>query len=138
MEREFSAKMASSGDPVYAAEKAGYSHPHQAASKNLANPTIADDIRKRALHDLVNTILPLAIKTHEFLLTDKNVPAGAKAQAIKIAYDRTLDVNDEGRTKEPHEMTADEIERRIQKLRQEAANRAKPVLDNAAPTSVFE
>lgn len=130
MERAFSEKMVATGDPVYAAEKAGYSSPHARASQNMANQAIVDDIRKKCLKQLNDGILPLAIEQHEKLLKDPLTPAGARVQAIKLAYDRTLGAGDDGSTKEPHEMTSEEIDRRLAALRAEAANRSKPVLEH--------
>ena len=130
MEKAFSNKMASSGDAVYAAEKAGYAHPRQAASKNMQNVDVQNDIRRQSLKKLNEGILPLAVDEHERLLRDKLVPAGAKATLIKLAYDRTLGANDDGSQKEPHEMTSEEIDRRLAALRAEAANRSKPVIEH--------
>lgn len=128
-ERVFVRQMASTGDPVYSAQKAGYSSPAQRASQALARPAVQAEITKLQLERLYSKVLPLAVEQHEKLLRDPATPAGAKVQAIKLAYDRTLGADSEAAHKEPHEMTAAELDAAIQRLRQAAAERAKPVID---------
>lgn len=128
-ERVFVERFAATGDKAYAAEKAGYAHPLIAAHKALARPGNQSEIARLQLERLFSVILPLAIEQHESALRDPGTPAGAKAQLIKLAYDRTLGADDKAAEKEPHEMTAEEIDARIAKLRQAAADRAKPVLE---------
>lgn len=128
-ERVFVQAMAATGDKGYAGDKAGFSRTSGAASKALARPAVQAEIVRLQTERLFSTILPLAIEQHESALRDPATPAGAKAQLIKLAYDRTLGVDDKAAEKEPHEMTAEEIDARIAKLRQAAADRAKPVLE---------
>lgn len=108
MQRAFSAKMAVTGDHVYAAEKAGYAFPAQAAAKLLDDPDVVADIQKITLQKLQSTTLKLAQVAHDRLLSDPDTAAGALVGAIKLAYDYGFAVK--GAKEGDHaEMTADEL-----------------------------
>lgn len=47
-ESTFARNMAATGDRLYSARIAGYSAPHQAASQNMRNPDVSEEIRRRA------------------------------------------------------------------------------------------
>jgi hypothetical protein len=78
---------------------------------------------------LFEQVLPLAVQMHLALLADAKTPAGARVQAIKLAYDRTLGLAEGAEHKEPHEMSSDEIAKAIGQLEAVAFARAKPVLE---------
>jgi phage terminase small subunit len=128
-ERIFVNNVAMTGDKVYAATKAGYKQPDIAGYAIAAKPVIKAEIARREEEILFNEILPIAIKRHKKMLMDDKTPPGAQAQLIKLAYDRTLGVNDDSQHKEPHEMTSDEIAKAIGQLEAVAFARAKPVLE---------
>ncbi len=119
--------MAATGDKQYSAKEANYAHPDQMAHKLLARPAVQAEIVRQQQERLFNEILPLAVKTHKELLTSATTPAGAKVQAIKLAYEHTLGQEDAANHKEPHEMTGEEIAKSIAELERIAAGRAKDV-----------
>lgn len=122
---------AATGDPTYSAAKAGYSSPQPRGSQNMANQAVAAAVRAEQMRRLVNDLLPLALNTLETALTDDKVPWGAKMTGVKITLDRVYGADDKGERKDPSEMTADELQQAIERLRQEAGNRAKTI--EAAP-----
>lgn len=135
-EAVFAKVFAETGNKALAAKEAGYSQPHTAASKALSRPGVQAEIARIQQEMLFSDILPLAVQVHKQILADERTPAGARVQAVKLAYDRTLGSQDGGNAKEPHEMTPDEIAEAIAKLEQAAASKAKPIEQPEA--SVFE
>lgn len=132
-EKKFSAAYADSGSARAAAVLAGWSPTSGASAKALSRPEVQDEVRRVQVARLNNTLLPLAVGALERLLTDKATPAGAVVQAAKLVMDKTgvgadLDPGD----KAPHEMTGDELSRALERLRREAAERAKPIIDGQA------
>lgn len=107
-ERMFTRIVASTGDAVFAATKAGYGTPAARASQNMANPALVADIQRRVYQELHEVILPLASAAHKRLLTDPLTPAGAQVAAIKLAYDHGLATKG-ANEKDLSEMTADEL-----------------------------
>jgi phage terminase small subunit len=126
-EQEFARRYAVTNDGRYAAEKAGYGSPGPRAAQNLAKPAVQAEIRRQQLALLFEQVLPLAVQVHMEILADPKMPAGARVQAVKIAYDRTLGQQEGQEGKEPHEMTSEEIAKAIAQLEQIAFERAKPV-----------
>ena len=135
-ERLFAKAFAKTGDRQYAAKAAGYKHGHVAASKTLSRPGVQAEIARIQQELLFSDILPLAVSVHKQILADERTPAGARVQAVKLAYDRTLGSQDGGNAKEPHEMTPDEIAEAIAKLEAAASAKAKPIEQPKA--DVFE
>lgn len=126
-ERIFANEMAATGDGTYAATKAGYAQPQRDAWRNMEKPLVQAEVARLTQEQLFNDILPLAISAHKQLLQDPNTPAGARVQAVKLAYDRTLGLSADLAGKEPHEMTGEELARAIGQLESVAAAKAKPV-----------
>lgn len=125
-ERKFAATYAETGNAVYAAEKAGYSSPRQSASQKLASPIIQAEVRARQLARLNNELLPLALDNLEAILRNDKASERGKIMAAKIVLDKAGGA-DATNGKEPHEMTGDELQAAIERLRREASERAKPV-----------
>ena len=137
-EKAFARTFAETGDRRFAAQTAGYKHAQVAASKALARPRVQAEVARVQNEILFSEILPLAVKVHKQILEDDRTPAGARVQAVKLAYDRTLGTDAEGRQKEPHEMSAEELAEAIAKLEQEAASKARdvtPVIEHE-PSSI--
>lgn len=128
----FAEAFARTDDRKYAGEKAGFAHPEAAASKLLQRPAVVADIHRQQVARLENVILPLALDVHESMLRNEKTPAGARAALVKLAYDRAWGSEGDGGGKEPHEMTSEEIGETLAKLRREAAERARPVIDATA------
>lgn len=138
-ERTFAERFAATGDGVYAASKAGYGQPGIRAAELKARPAVHAEIARRHVDLLFNELLPLAVEAHRKLLTDAAVPAGARAQAVKLAYDRTIGAAEGADAeKDPSEMTLDEIIKRTEQLQRERSDRAKDVTPPPPESSVFD
>lgn len=129
LEKAFVHYMANTNDQTYAATKAGLAHPRVAGSQLMARPAVKAAVLQEADRILRDELLPLALATHKRLLTDKAVPAGAALGATKLAYDRTLGVDEAKADKEPSEMTYDELTESIERLKREQDNRADQARD---------
>jgi len=127
-ERKFSQVYADTGSVGYAAEKAGYAFPHVSGSKALARPAVQESIKRQQLARLNNELLPLALDTLETILTNPKATDSNKNTAAGLVMKYSVGSTGEGEAKEPHEMTAEELQAQIARLRTEAAERAKPVL----------
>ncbi|MBZ9706085.1 hypothetical protein LB543_05045 [Mesorhizobium sp. ESP7-2] len=125
----FSAAMAATGDAGYAAAKVGAKQPLSRAHEMLRRPAVQAEIRALQLARLHNDLLPLAINTLETALTDPVVPWGSKMVASKIVLDRVYAPGEAGAGKDASEMTGDELQTAIDRLRREASARAKPIVD---------
>jgi len=121
---------ATTGDKAYAAMKAGYSSPRQSAHKALANPIIEADVRRQQLAILNNELLPAAIGVLATIIADPKASERGKLTAVKIVLDRALGGADASESKEPHEMTSDEIQKRLDALRREASDRTRVVIEH--------
>ncbi|TGT76169.1 MULTISPECIES: hypothetical protein [unclassified Mesorhizobium] len=118
------------GDPTHSARLAGYAHPQPRGSDNLRKPAIQAEIRAQQLARLHNDLLPLALNTIETALKDPVVPWGSKMVASKIVIDRVYAAGDAAAGKDPAEMSGDELQSAIDRLRREASERAKPILEH--------
>lgn len=126
-ERVFSEKMAATGDKHYSAYAAGYSQPAVGAHRALQRPAIQAEIARIQQERLFNELLPAAVNCLSEIITSPKMPAGARVQAAKLVFDRTLGADDARQGKEPHEMTGEELANAINTLERIAAERAKPV-----------
>ena len=131
-ETMFAERFAATGDAVYAAEKAGYSSPRQAASQNANNPVIAAECRRLVADQLATQTLPAASRRHLALLNDDTVTGQVLIRGIELAYKFGLASPDGAEGKELHEMTGEELQRALQRLRQEAAERSRVVIEHVA------
>ena len=137
MERKFASAYAETENTVYAATKAGYAHPSMQGSETLKKTGMQEEIRRIQVERLFQEVLPLAVKVHLAILADDKTPAGARVQAVKLAYDRTLGDPNTAESKQAHEMSPDELAKaiadaklRAAALEHVAADRAKPVIDH--------
>lgn len=140
-ERVFVKHVVDSGSPAYAAHRAGYASPEVSGSRLIAKPELAAEVAKVQLHRIRTEILPQAVKRHLAVLADERVTGQALNRAIELAYKYGLAEGAEGQTKEPADMTPEELGRAIDALKRAAADQAKPVLDlEAEPStsSVFD
>jgi len=129
-EKAFAATYAATGDRNYAAMKAGYSSPRQSASQALQKVEVQADIRRQQLAILNNELLPAAIGVLATIIADPKASERGKLTAVKIVLDRALGGADASESKEPHEMTSDEIQKRLDALRREASDRARVVIEH--------
>lgn len=134
-EAAFAGYMAVTGDAAYSAAKAGYPRPAHDGWVKANNPALMETVRRVQLARLNNDLLPAALNLIERVILDDKETTRNRLTAAKIVVDRTLGmVQDGAETKEPHEMTAAELQERIERLRREQSDRAKPVID-AEPAS---
>ena len=140
-EKAFIMHYVNTTDGHYAAEKAGYGTPRSRSSELLARPAIQEEIARQQTARLFNDLLPLAVNCLQSIMVSERSPAGAKVQAAKIVLDRTLGQDDAMRSKDPSEMTPDELQRAIADLRRAASDKAKEVnakvVDSAPGGDVF-
>lgn len=143
-ERRFTESFARTGCVKESAAIAGYSS-HQGGSQALARAEIQAEIARIQQERLFAEVLPLAIQVHLDVLRDPLTPAGARVQAVKLAYERTLGAEGSSVVKEPHEMDSAEIQRALADARLKAAalesvaaDRARPVIDHEFETGIFD
>lgn len=135
-ERVFAESVAGTLDARYAAVKAGYSQPGRDAERLLARPAVQAEIAAYQSDRLFNDALPAAVDCLIEIMRNAKAPAGARVQAAKLTFDRTLGAIDGAQGKEAHEMTGVELAEAIARLEDIAAARAKPV--NPPESSVFD
>lgn len=124
-ERGVAEHMARTGSSAAVAQKLRMSASGVRAA--LARPAVQAEIARKQKELLFSEILPLAVAAHKRILTDAKAPAGAVVQAVKLAYDRTLGSDEAGSSKEPHEMTPEELAQAIATLERVASERAKQI-----------
>jgi len=93
----------------------------------MARPAVQAEYASQVRALLFSDILPLAVAAHKRVLSDPRTPAGALNGAIKLAYDRTLGLDDVAGSKEPHEMTPEELATAIAALERAASDKARPI-----------
>lgn len=125
-ERLAAQAFADTGSAAETARRAGYSQP-AAASRAIARPAVAAEVARIQQERLFNDVLPLAVDVHVALLTNPHTPAGAKVAAVKLAYDRTLGVQDGADRKSIEEMTPEELAAELVKIRQRKASLAREI-----------
>lgn len=99
---------------------------------------IIAEVRRQEELRLNLEALPAAVSLLTRAVTDDTFPANARVSAAKIIMDRTIGKEDAAAGKEPHEMTAEELQRAIEQLEREAGNRAKVINPDARKDDVFE
>ena len=130
-ERAFSRVLADTQNVSYAAHKAGLKGKF-AGSEVLARPAVKAEVARIQQERLFSEALPLAVNTVVSILKSETSPAGARVQAAKLVFDRTLGTDEAGKQKEPHELTAEELQAKIDELKHLAAERARVVLEARA------
>lgn len=133
----FIGHLASTGDATFAAMKAGYSVPAVDGWKKAHNPVIQEAVKKAQIARLNNDLLPASLDVLSEILTGKN-KAGKdviasnrdKLTAAQIVLKYSLGGKDDGEAKEPHEMTPEELQARIDTLRRAQADKARPVIEH--------
>jgi hypothetical protein len=145
-ERVVVERFAATGDKGYAMEKAGYAHVGANTARVFNRPAVQESIKRQQLARLNNELLPLALDTISTILSNAKATDSNKLTAAGLVMKYSVGASGEGEAKEPHEMSAEELQAQIARLRNEAAERARPVLDVEASTigesdsqsSVFE
>jgi hypothetical protein len=137
---------AKTGDPVYAAQKAGYKAIERNGYKNAASPALVAEAHKKSLALLRSTILPLAIERHMALLADPKVTGQSLNKAIEMAYKYGgVAADPDGQVKEAADMSPQELGAAIAALQRAKAEAQRPQLELEAeevskpePSNVFE
>jgi len=129
-EAAFVGHMAASGDPTYSAKMAGYQTPAVDGWKKSQSPIIAAATRKAQLVRINNDLLPKALDLIERVIMDDKEATRNRLAAAQIVVKYSLGGKDDGETKEPHEMTPEELQARIDTLRRAQADKAKPVIEH--------
>ena len=93
----------------------------------LARPAIQAEILARQTARLTADALPVAVKTLIDIMGNAKAPAGARVQAAKVVLDRALPQTDDGRVKDLHELTPDEVAAAIAALETQASQAARDV-----------
>jgi|SRR5690625_4169603 len=137
-QRRFAEAYVESGNRDLALRAAGYTPYRQTAQGLLAKPQVIAEVRRQEELRLNLECLPAAINLLQRALTDDTFPANSRVAAAKIVMDRTIGKEDAAAGKEPHEMTAEELQRAIEQLEREAGNRAKVINPDASKDDVFE
>lgn len=115
-EKVFAQRYAVTGDATYAAEKAGYAYPAQAAHHNLAKPAVRAAIAKKNDEVLQNELVPMALACLMDVLAEKNqekYQVNARLKAADTVLKHARAANEAGETKELHEMTFEELQTAI-------------------------
>lgn len=137
-EQVFAKVYADTGNATLAAKEAGYAHPRMAGSRNLSRPGVQAEIVRQQVSRLTSEALPAAVNCLISIVTNENAPAGARVQASKVILDRTVDTKDAADSKEPHEMTGDELADAIAKLERQAADFTREAAERAKPVEAIE
>lgn len=129
-EAQFVGHLAATGDPTYAAKMARYSQPQAQGWQKAHNPAIAEATRKAQLARLNNDLLPKALDLLERVILDDKEATRNRLTAAQVVVKYSLGGKDDGETKEPHEMTPEELQARIDTLRRAQADKARPVIEH--------
>lgn len=128
-EKTYIERYAATGDREYAAVKAGYPQPSSAATRLMANPAIREAISVEINRKLDNLVLK-SLQLFDRTLDDDKAPLRDKITVGKIVVTAHRNRTDmDQASKDPSELSGDELQRRIARLQGELAERARPVLD---------
>ncbi len=132
-EAAFAGYMAASGDATYSAARAGYTAPQVDGWRKSNDPALAAVVKRAQMARLTNELLPAALNTLQNVLSDDKETSRNKLTAVGLVLRYTVGQDQNGvEAKEPHEMTAAELQERIERLRREQSERAKPVIEHDA------
>lgn len=128
-EATFAQRFAATGDRAYAAEKAGYVQPHAAASQLMRR----DDVRQAVaieVHKRLDALVVTTLDVFAKILDDDKAPNKDKIAVGKVVLTgwRSSEAGADG-SKEPSEMSGEDLRARIARLQSELAERARPVLE---------
>lgn len=130
-ERTFIKEYSATGDRLHAAKSARYSGNNVSAV--LQRPAVLAAIAAEQERRVYEDLLPAAVNCLHELITNSHTPAGARVSACKIVFDQSIGRESEkNREKAPHEMTGEELQSTLDRLRHEAALRAHEIIDSVA------
>jgi phage terminase small subunit len=126
----FIGHLAATGDEKFAAMRAGYSDPTVQGWQKAHNPAIVEAVRKAQIARLNNDLLPKSLDLLETVLTDPKETTRNRITAAQTVLKYSLGGRDGDDAKEPHEMTPQELQARIDQLRRTLADKARPVIEH--------
>lgn len=130
-ERAFIKEYAATGNRQHAAKVAHYAGNNISAV--MQRPAVLAAIAAEQERRVYEELLPAAVNCLRELITNNNTPAGARVSACKIVFDQSIGRESEkNREKAPHEMTGEELQSTLDRLRHEAALRAHEIIDGVA------
>ena len=96
----------------------------------MNNPAVVDEVRRRQAQRIENDLLPLAVDTLRTVMADPKQPGSTRVQAAKVVLTQVYGRTAEGGGKEPHEMSAGELQALVDQARRELAERSTLVIDH--------
>ena len=124
-ERAFIASYAAHGSREKAEKDAGLRP--RSGYDVLARPEIQKRIIATQTAKLTGEALPIAVDTLISIMQNAKAPAAARVQASRVVLDRAMPTGEDGRVKDLHELTPEEISQAIATLEAQAASVAKDV-----------
>lgn len=128
-EREFIKTMSDTGNAVYAAYQAGYANPETRGPQLANNALVMEECRRQNQFEIATVLVPLALKRHTGLLSDPKTPPGVLQRSIDSAYKHGLVKPEEGFSKDPADMTPEELTTYRDQVVRRLAELAKPVIE---------
>lgn len=140
-ERAFVDAYVSTGDAITAAKLAGYKSPQVSAWQKLHTPAVVAEIQRHSYVRIHAEGVPAALDHLISLAKDEKAAPKDRTQAASVILRHAKgDIGGAG-AKELHEMSPDELDQAIQRIRAEMAARARPIIEGTAtelePDDVF-
>lgn len=123
-ESKFAKVYADTGDRTYAGHVAGYAHPAISSHRAMTKPAVVEAVFRAQMRRITDEALPLAVETVLKLMRDDKTPPNVKGTVALGVMKHAQAIGVGAEAKEPHEMTADEIRREIDRLEAVSASRA--------------
>lgn len=142
-EAQFIGHYAATGDATYSAKMARYSHPSIQGWQKAQNPAIAEATRKVQVNRLNNDLLPKSLDLLEKVILDDKEATRNRITAAQTVLKYSLGQSEGADSKEPHEMTPQELQSRIDALRKAMSDKAVQIvegetIDQGPDGSVFD
>lgn len=123
---------AKTGDAVYAARMAGYADPVKRAYDKTHDPAVMEAVRKAQVTRLNNDLLPKSLDLLEKVILDDKEATRNRITAAQTVLKYSLGQSEGADSKEPHEMTPQELQSRIDALRKAMSDKAVQVIEGKA------
>lgn len=136
-EHVFVQHYAPSGDAMYAAEKAGYVNPHDAAAKLPVKPRVAEAAEK-IREKLRTTGAEIGVQTLIDLCDPKVPPGVRRAAASDLVKYSGVSGLEEGKRLELYDMTYEQLTRRREEILAQRAELAKVIEHEPDPGPIAQ
>jgi phage terminase small subunit len=141
MQMRFAKEHARTGDPHYAAWKAGYAHPIESGNALKHNMIVQDRIRAETQRFLFERAGALSTNVLVEVAADPNQPVGARVKAAaELAKLANIAITDAAREKPASELSAGELGALVEEMRHELVKQ-QAIVQNALtslPTTVID